>query len=64
MPRGLSPLQCNDIERSGTIPPECSFMNPTLHFCDKWRGALIDETDPEFDRCRCNGVKRASTDPI
>lgn len=54
MPRGLSPMVCNEIERTGDIPPECSFLNPTLHFCPAWRGALIDSSDPEFERCTCN----------
>jgi hypothetical protein len=60
MPRGLSPNNCNDIERTGVIPPECLFLNDTLHFCPSWQGALIDDTDPEFDRCRCEGVPRAA----
>lgn len=60
MPRGLSPLQCNEIEATGIIPPECLFMNSTLHFCASWRDALIDDADPEFARCRCNGVQRAT----
>jgi len=53
MPRGLSPTKCNEIEREAVIPPECSFLNPTLHFCPDWQGALIDDTDPEFERCTC-----------
>lgn len=60
MPRGLSPLVCNEIERTGTIPDECSFMNETLHFCPNWQGALIDDSDPEYERCRCEGVPRAA----
>lgn len=60
MPRGLSPLVCNEIERTGVIPDECSFLNETLHFCPNWQGALIDDSDPEYDRCRCEGVPRAS----
>lgn len=60
MPRGLSPNMCNEIERTGIIPPECSFMNPTLHFCPTWKGALIDDTDAEHDRCGCKGVPRAA----
>ncbi len=59
MPRGLSPVQCNEIEATGAIPPECSFINPTLHFCATWRGALIDDADPEYERCRCNGAMSA-----
>jgi hypothetical protein len=62
MPRGLSPNACNTIEREGVIPPECSFLNPTLHFCPSWQDALIDDTDPEYDRCRCHGEKRAAHD--
>lgn len=55
MPRGLSPNQCNEIEHNGVIPPECSFMNPTLHFCwTGWGGYLIDDGDPEYERCRCD----------
>jgi hypothetical protein len=61
MPRGLSPNTCNEIERSGTIPVECLFLNDTLHFCPSWGGAIIDDTDPEYDRCRCQGVTRANT---
>jgi hypothetical protein len=53
MPRGLSPTMCNMIERTGVIPPECSFLNPTLHFCPDWQGALIDNSDPEHERCSC-----------
>lgn len=56
MPRGLSPQTCNEIERSGVIPDEAKFMNPTLHFCEDWDGLLIDENDPEFEHCKC-GVK-------
>lgn len=55
MPRGLSPHVCNEIERSGVIPPECRFLNETLHFCPDWDWALIDDSDPEFERCHCNG---------
>lgn len=54
MPRGLSPQQCNDIERTGTIPQECTFLNPTLHFCPDWKGLLIDDNDPEYDNCCCH----------
>jgi len=54
MPRGLSPNQCNEIERSGVIPPECQFLNPTLHRCPDWDGLLIDNSDPEIERCSCN----------
>lgn len=53
MPRGLSPLMCNQIERDKLIPAACLFLNPTLHFCPSWDGALIDDSDPEFDRCEC-----------
>lgn len=53
MPRGLSPHKCNEIERDGVIPEECSFLNPTLHFCPDWQGALIDSSDPEYERCSC-----------
>lgn len=53
MPRGLSPVQCNEIESLGSIPDECQFLNPTLHFCASWDSALIDDTDPEFARCTC-----------
>lgn len=60
MPRGLNPLQCNEIEANRVIPDECRFMNPSLHFCPNWRDALIDSSDPEFDRCACEGVKRAA----
>lgn len=60
MPRGLSPHNCNEIERTGIIPPECSFLNDSLHFCASWNGALIDDTDPEYDRCCCEGVPRAT----
>jgi hypothetical protein len=55
MPRGLSPNVCNDIERNNAIPDECRFLNPTLHFCESWKGMLIDDSDPEFDHCRCGG---------
>lgn len=57
MPRGLGPIQCNEIERVGTIPQECQFMNPTLHLCPDWDGLLIDETDPEYEACHCNHSK-------
>jgi hypothetical protein len=61
MPAGLSPLQCNEIERAGVIPPECLFLNPSLHFCTSaWLGMLIDANDPEFSRCRCKGVSRGA----
>lgn len=53
MPRGLSPLVCNEIERTGVIPPECRFLNNTLHFCPTWDGMLIDDSDPEFAKCEC-----------
>lgn len=53
MPAGLSPNLCNDIERKGVIPEECKFLNPSLHFCSSWGGALIDTSDPEFERCEC-----------
>lgn len=53
MPRGLSPQQCNEIERSGVIPDECRFLNTTLHFCPDWDGLLIDDNDPEYDNCGC-----------
>jgi len=53
MPRGLSPQQCNEIERTGEIPAECSFLNPTLHFCPDWGGLLIDDNDPEIETCAC-----------
>lgn len=54
MPRGLSPNQCNEIERTGIIPQECLFLNPTLHRCPSWQGLLIDDTDPEHEKCACN----------
>lgn len=54
MPRGLSPHQCNEIERAGVIPQECKFLNQTLHFCAKWDGLLIDDNDPEFASCGCD----------
>jgi hypothetical protein len=55
MPKGLNPLQCNEIEESRVIPDECLFLNPTLHFCwTAWGGALIDENDPEYARCKCD----------
>lgn len=54
MPRGLNPLHCNEIERTGVIPDECRFLNDSLHFCPVWDGALIDSSDPEFDRCTCD----------
>lgn len=57
MPRGLSPNVCNQIERDGVIPPECSFLNPTLHFCPDWDGMLIDDSDPEFAKCTCPQFK-------
>lgn len=53
MPKGLSPNQCNQIEQTRRIPPECAFLNETLHFCSHWHGMLIDESDPEFETCRC-----------
>lgn len=53
MPRGLGPVVCNEIERTGVIPDECKFLNPTLHFCPDWKGLLIDESDPEFQSCGC-----------
>lgn len=53
MPRSLGPLQCNEIERTGVIPPECSFQNPTLHLCPDWDFLLIDDSDPEFETCTC-----------
>lgn len=53
MPRGLSPNICNEIERNNAIPDECCFLNPSLHFCTSWKGMLIDDSDPEFDHCRC-----------
>jgi hypothetical protein len=59
MPRGLSPNICNQIERSGVIPDECKFLNSTLHFCDSWKGMLLDDSDPEFDRCECGDVDRS-----
>jgi len=56
MPRGLNPVQCNEIEAFGRIPEECKFLNPTLHFCPSWLDApLIDDTDPEYERCECKG---------
>lgn len=58
MPRGLSPLQCNQIERDGVIPDECRFMNESLHFCSGWDGLLIDNSDPEFSHCKCEETKR------
>jgi hypothetical protein len=54
MPRSLGPLQCNEIERTGVIPAECSFQNPTLHLCPDWDFLLIDDSDPEFETCTCN----------
>lgn len=54
MPRGLSPNQCNEIERTGVIPAECRFLNPTLHLCPEWDFLLIDNSDPEIDHCSCN----------
>lgn len=54
MPRGLSPMTCNEIERAGAIPPECAFLNPTLHLCPDWDGLLIDDSDPEIEKCSCN----------
>lgn len=54
MPRGLNPNQCNEIEATGVIPAECLFLNPTLHVCPDWDGLLIDDTDPEFEKCACN----------
>lgn len=53
MPKGLSPLVCNEIERTGVIPPECSFLNPSLHFCPDWDMMLIDDGDPEIEHCKC-----------
>jgi hypothetical protein len=53
MPRGLSPNHCNQIERTNTIPEECQFLNPTLHFCPHWNDLLIDDTDPEYEICPC-----------
>lgn len=53
MPRGISPTKCNEIEREGVIPAECSFLNNTLHFCPSWQGALIDSSDAEYERCEC-----------
>jgi hypothetical protein len=58
MPRGLSPSKCNEIEREGVIPKECSFMNERLHFCPDWDGLLIDDSDPEFEHCRCFSEKK------
>lgn len=60
MPRGLSPNVCNEIERTGLIPAECTFLNNTLHFCPTWQNLLIDDTDPEFERCGCKGNARAN----
>lgn len=57
MPRGLSPTKCNEIEWAGVIPDECTFLNPTLHFCPNWQGALIDSSDPEHERCTCGKKK-------
>lgn len=54
MPRGLSPNECNKIEREETIPPECLFLNPTLHFCPDWDSMLIDDSDVEFECCCCD----------
>lgn len=54
MPRGLSPNQCNTIERNGVIPQECIFLNPTLHFCMNWDHLLIDDSDPEYETCTCD----------
>lgn len=54
MPRGIGPAMCNQIERTGVIPPECLFLNETLHFCPDWGAALIDSSDPEYERCCCN----------
>lgn len=59
MPRGLSPTKCNEIEAAGIIPAECRFLNDTIHFCPNWHDALIDDTDPEYERCRCEGIPRA-----
>lgn len=56
MPRGISPNQCNQIEREGRIPDECLFLNPTLHLCPDWDFLLIDSGDPEFEACCC-GLK-------
>ena len=53
MPRGINPTKCNEIEKEGHIPEECIFLNPSLHFCPDWQGALIDSSDPEYDRCTC-----------
>ena len=53
MPSGLSPNQCNEIEHSGVIPEECTFLNPTLHFCPDWNDMLIDSGDVEFEKCKC-----------
>lgn len=58
MPRGLSPMMCNEIERTGVIPDECCFLNPTLHFCPDWQGALIDSSDAEHERCTCHRGKK------
>lgn len=58
MPRGLSPLVCNDIERNKVIPPECLFLNNTIHFCPSWGGALIDNSDPEFAQCECPAYQK------
>lgn len=53
MPRGLSPNVCNEIERTGGIPEECKFLNPSLHFCPDWNNLLIDDSDPEYETCTC-----------
>lgn len=60
MPRGLSPNVCNKIEREGVIPDECRFLNETLHFCPSWDDMLIDDSDPEYEHCRCKGEKRGA----
>ena len=42
----------------GNIPPECRFLNETLHFCPSWDGMLIDDSDPEFSQCQCPEYQR------
>ncbi len=64
MPRGLSPVMCNAIEKDGKIPDPCLFLNPTLHFCPYNNNMLIDDTDPEFERCKCDLTKLKGRDEL
>lgn len=47
-------LHCDS---TGEIPDIFKAEEPTLHFCDEWDMAAICDKMPEFECCKCDGVK-------